>query len=378
MKTLRHPSIHTSITLLPLLAVTVVACAPGTLEEDAGPADTDAGVSTDAGSPEVDAGVPDPCEGASYDAVLGPLTVGSGFAIVGSGVSVADSLLAFASLTDGSAERVYAVDTSTQSVVDLGTWPALGAGTSVFDLVPADETPDMIFPSAFLAAADGWLAAGYTEPFDAELLVAPGKVARHDIAAQTTEYASAPNNYSAVVEAGGNVSVNSTAIKDVSGGPGLYVWGGPAVPTAASGVAVADWGSLTDVFNGYTAIVDNAFVVGAFYESENHLVAPTTENLTSNLLAGTQLDLSTSPEVFAGAVSGVTSMGTSLAVIVGDYFTPLEGVLRVDLAGGADAYVLDAVDACTSVNAIASIGDDLLVAVTDVNGTRLLRVAEGS
>lgn len=385
--------------LLALLALLPLALAcPAPPSEDGGSADAgdvdggavDSGAadggSSDGGAVDDDAGLPDagedPCAAAIYDADLGTLALGDGFSVVESAPLPGGAFAVATTIGLNDEIHVAALDSVSEAVVDLGAWPTLGGSEPLFDAVPAVEASEERYLSSFLAAGGARIAAGYTLPFDVNSFVSPGTVALHDGAA--TSYADAEGNYSAAFY-GDALLVNGTS----AGAATLYALRPGASGLEQSEVATfpAEWAA----FSGYTAVVrDQIVVVGGYYAATgeaptNHLLAVPASHIDAALAGGVPVDLTSGVDIAAHGMGAVSAFGDGVAVLKGDFGLTPEGVVRVGLSldGGdqvsaaAPTFVLRTVDECTSIDLLASLGDDLLVGVLDPNGRRLVRVRVG-
>lgn len=359
-----------------LFALAAVGCTPSP-GEDAGPTpESDAGPGTDAGEP--DGGAPDPCVGATYDPVLGTLSVAAGYEVVDD-APLPENIVAVGTgpVEGGTGYQVYAGNAVSLSVLDLGVWPDLTAGSELYSVVPDDVAPDDAFLSPFLVvgtiAGDGFVAAGYTQAFDADTGQAPGALTVYD---GGRTFIDAPNNYSGGTFAETHFVVNAAGADTTTGDNGIY-----AVGPDGTSYQAASFDSGWMASNGFTAVAGGLVVTGGFFDDgtsgpANHLFALPIADVAAAENDGA-IDLAQAEEVAVGALSAAAGFGDDLAVIRGDFFVPLEGVERISLAQGADRTpepVLEASDDCTIVDVLASMGDDLLVGVQDPNGRRLLQV----
>jgi len=352
-----------------LLALTALGCAP-TTPGDAGPA-SDAGPANDAGF--------DPCVSIdSLDPELGALTLAAGYELADS-ASLSDTVVAVAAVARfNGGYDIYAADAASLDVKNLGAWPNLEAGTSVFDVLPAGAASDGVFLSPYLATNDGGhIAAGWTGAFDAATGRAVGQVAYYNGA--DTTYIDADNNFTASF-AGDILLVNGAMLDDADDGAAIYAWDTTA--GAAETLATFDSGWLAA--NGWMGTATNGVVAaGGFYDDgssgpTNHLIRLPAAAITTALTNDAPIDLAAMEEVDVGALSGASGFGDDLAIIRGDFFTPLEGVLRIPLLDGADRAATPVLSAdangCTLIELVAPMGADLLVGVRTGDDRRLLHV----
>jgi hypothetical protein len=371
-------------TLLLSAALTLAfgACAPGgepPVDDGGAPAD-DAG-SDDAGA--ADAGAPDPCADAVLDAHLGTLVAAAGFSVVDSSALGAGPV-AVAVTGEGDSPQVYAVDGAALELRDLGTWPSLGDGATLASLLPDGTAADDAFASPFLAADGDRLAAGYTRAFDAVTGLVPGGVLVYDgtlAAAEQVRRIEAEGNYTAAWS-GGVLVVNATSAGDANVGAAIY--GVVDGEGGLEGHVVAAYDDAWEPYVGYTATTAGEVAAGGFFARgddapANHLLRLTADDVEASTDGGPASDLGAAESVGAFALTAVVGWRDGVALIEGDYFNPLEGVRWVDMSDSADrtpTAVLDAVDACTSVDLLASNEDLLYVGVSDANGRRLVRIRD--
>jgi hypothetical protein len=327
----------TPIVLSSLVAALAVACSPGlSPAEDAGPDG------------------PDPVDPVD-PAVLGTLTLNEGYSLVGS-ASLPEDVTAVAAVTGIDSLQVYGVDSTANAVLSLGEWPALGKSDVLFDLVPDGETPSTVFASPFLATdGSARLAAGYTEPFNPMTGTALGKVAVYDLAqgGSSLTHVDAPLNYTAAF-LGDRLVVNGGGLGAASEGNALYWWDDTELPSTGL-LAVFD--EAWQASSGFSATAAGVLAAGGFYDdgdgAGNHLLRVTAAEADAVVDGSDAIDLAAAERVATGAI----------------------------FAAGASrepTFVLETTDDATTIELIASIADDLLVGVSDDDGRRLLRIAEGS
>lgn len=363
------------------------ACVPASNEDDGGVAsdagdDDDAGVLDDAGV-KADAGETgdggsdageDPC--LDPDPVLGTLTLADGFAVVDS-VPLPFSIGAVTTAAEGEEHRLYALDVGTGTVLNLGHWPFdLASSTTMFETLPPDGTEEL-YPSWFLAFNGARLAAGYTGAFDVAAGVAPGAIALYDLNAAegaALSYIDSDNNYAAAF-IGDALIVNASSLDTLSSGTAIY--GLTEAPTV-----VATYADPSMTYGGpLVATSGGGLVVAGYFGDplvQHFFLLPPTD--VTAALAGESVSLSDAEEILAAPALSAARFGDTLAYVHGDFFNPLEGLRRVSLADGASRApvdVLTANDACTNIDLLADIGDDLLVGISDDAGRRLVRVREG-
>ena len=204
---------------------------------------------------------------------------------------------------------------------------------------------------------------------------------------------SSSGNFSAVGVPGAFL-VNALGLEGVSGsGAGIYaVKTGASVQTTKLASFPAE-GQSTG-FSALTSQEVAVFGYGVFTDAfRNHLLAVAPATYKAALSGGTTLALSSSNSVdfYAGEdVLGASSLGSGAVINRGRYssdFTTLTrlGLSRVELtisgsgAPGVTAGALEPVltnsDQCTRVGLLAPLGADLLVGVSDKNGSRLVRLS---
>lgn len=381
---------------------TLLACAPtGQGIGDAGPGDAgagDAGASQDAGVPAPDAGGPtgdagvpaDPCANATFDDALGTLRLAPGFALIGS-APLPESAIAAAALDVAGESHVAVVDGVTLEVKDLGPWPTLSAGISLFSLLPADESAEAPFASYFLASTGSDLAAGYTS-FDTEAFTFPGQVVWWN--GTSAAWFAAEGNYSAAFtvpegaaeSAGPMLLVNGLSATTLAEGAAIYgVRDHDAWSTGIVATFPESWGA----YSGYTAVTTAGIaVVGGFYAlaeapATNHLHALPSASLAPAAGEDVAAELGDNDRIWSGSALQVSAFGAGIAVLEGDYGAPIDGLRYLPLLAsttgveaGPQRDILSAADACTAITLLAPMGEDLLVGLADRAGSRLLRIQQ--
>ncbi|NBD12523.1 hypothetical protein [Corallococcus silvisoli] len=356
---------------------------------DAGTIDagTDAGT-TDAGT---DAGS-DPCASAAYDPKLGTLQLQAGF-VAGEAAPLPASA-GPVGVTPGPTYSLYTVVSvgyvGPHALYSLGTWPQVTLGaTPLFDVAaPADRGPSTsLFLSSFVESDGQRILTGYTKSGAGF----PGSVGVYDtVTPASSVYFSAPSNFSAGVVPGAFL-INGGGLDTVSAGLGIY-----ALKTDTSPFTALKVGTLppdTDG-SGFTAVSTNGVAMlgyysGTTYLNEGRAVAPAA--IAQALSSGTPFAVADAPALAVGSnFVAAAGQGEGVAVLRGDYVPPNYNFAGTDIsrfaftvtnAGatvtvGARQPVLVYADQCTSVTGITSIGADLLVAVDDKNGARLVRIQQ--
>ncbi|MHA7634130.1 hypothetical protein [Corallococcus sp. M7] len=372
-------------------------------EDDAGTGtdagtDVDAGTGTDAGT-ETDGGTGTDagtdggtvaCAPLPREQVLGTLQLQAGFS-VGESAELSTDVRAVVS-TPGPTYSLFAVlETATgRDVFPLGTWPDVMLGDSAVDTIiaPADRAnPTSTFASYYLAHDGSRLLAGYTKSG----FPAPGSVAVVDPSKRdATTYLDAPDNYSAAGTTDA-FFINGGGLDTVAGGLGVYALVTSAKPYVA--VKVADFPAQVGA-SGFTAVADNGIAVFGYSEADTYVnvaYAVSNTKLGEALANRTPVVLVNEPKVDVGSnFNAAASFGNGVAVVRGAYGATGFGVTDVSrfsltpglgggqpISVGTRTAVLNAADACTTVDLLSSLGSDLLVGVKDVNGRRLVRIRQG-
>ncbi|NOK35689.1 hypothetical protein HMI49_21045 [Corallococcus exercitus] len=356
-------------------------------------AGTDAGTGTDGGTGS-DAGTDGgtaSCGPLPREAVLGTLQLQTGFSVAES-APLSTEVIAVVS-TPGPTYSLFGLRQTTtgRDVFSLGTWPDVKLADAALDtvLAPADRANAAgTFPSYFLAHDGTRLLAGYTKSGSP----APGSVALVDPAARdATDYVNAPDNYTAVGTTDA-FFINGGGLDTVSEGKGVYALVTSAKPYAA--VKVVSFPAQVGA-SGFSAIAANGIAVFGYALPESYVnVAHAVANakLGEALASRTPVVLTDEPKVDVGTdFNAAAGFGNGVAVARGAYGASFNfevtDVSRFSLTpglGGGQPVsvgtrepVLNAADACTAVDLLSSLGSDLLVGVTDVNGRRLVRIRQG-
>lgn len=371
---------HRGLSALFALAPLPLACMPTSGVSDAGHEDHESH-DEDGGMPMGDepagdtaTGDPnDPCADATYDAVLGTLMLADGFATKES-ASLPTDVVAVAAVVDGSSWRLFGLDATELVVTDLGGWPSLQSEPAkVFSLLPESYGGEA-FASGFLASRGSTLVAGYTGDFDPETFVASGELVVFDRSAQSgvaPVRVNAPNNYAAAY-VGETLLVNAHRIAELGDETRVYGW--------RDGVAsvVARFEDPASTYGGpVLPLADGGAVVGGYVTDETqffHLLADDLAAPADGVL------LDENRKVLGAPYLHAAPFGAGFAYLHGDFFNPVEAVRVVSLeddAGQRTTDVLQLVDACTNVDLLASLGEDLLVGINDPQGRRLVRLSRG-
>ncbi len=364
-------------------------------EDDAGTGtdagtESDAGTGTDAGT-EADGGTDTDggtvaCAPLPREQVLGTLQLQTGFTVAES-ASLSTEVRAVVA-TPGPTYSLFALRETTtgRDVFSLGTWPDVTLGSAAIDTViaPADRAnPTATFPSYYLAYDGTRLLAGYTKSG----FPAPGSVAVVDPSTRdATTYLDAPDNYTA---AGTQDAffINGGGLDTEAAGRGVYALVTSAKPYVAAKVVdfPADAAS-----NGVTAVAGNGIAVFGYAVADTYVnvaYAVSSSKVGEALASRTPVVLVNEPKVDVGSdFTAAAGFGNGVAVVRGTYngatdvsrfsLTPGLGGNQPISVGTRQA-VLNATDACTAVDLLSSLGSDLLVGVTDVNGRRLVRIQQG-
>ncbi|MCY1031844.1 hypothetical protein OV207_10290 [Corallococcus sp. BB11-1] len=358
-------------------------------QTDAG---TDAGTQTDAGTGTdggTDGGTGGLCDTVPRDEKLGTLQLQPGFSVA-EAAPLSTEVVAVVS-TPGPAYSLFALRTTAtgRDFFALGTWPDVKLGEAALDTVLAPEdraAGTSTFPSYTLAYDGTRLLAGYTKSDGS------GKVAVLDpVARDATTYVSAPSNFTAAGTTD-TFFINGGGLDTVSDGLGVYALVTSTKPFSA--VKAVSFPAQVGG-SGFSAIADNGIAVFGYsvpqtYVNVAHAVAAA--KLATAVSSRTPVVLTDEPEVDVDSnFNNVTGFGAGVAVVRGAFDASFTFVvsdvsrfpLTPGLGGGqppsvgAREPVLTASDACTSVDLLASLGSDLLVGVTDVNGRRLVRIRQG-
>ncbi|MBF5046273.1 hypothetical protein FGE12_27905 [Aggregicoccus sp. 17bor-14] len=276
---------------------------------------------------------------------------------------------------------VYGLKDDGRSVYSLGTWPDLSAGTTpLFDVfAPEDRQLDpdkfQIFTGGYLANDGKRLLSGYTKPD------VTGKVAVHTLEGSSTQYVSIPGNFTAVGN-DGTFYVSGLQGASFSSGSAVYALRDQTPQLVMVGSQDSASGPLAIATNG--AAVFGYADASANYENVLPLVAPS--------LYGPDKAAVTS---FSGplGLSGVFDIAgfrDGIAALQGSqdpqtFKRHYDGVVRVPLkvegdlvkTSGLTALVLRFADQCSRVSLEGSMGDDLLVRISDPQGkdAHLVRIA---
>lgn len=370
------PPLPTSLSACALLAVALAlpaGCPGGDGPTDAGDGDVDAGTAGD-GDGDGDGGA---CADAA-DPDLGDLVLGAGYVKVGAAVLPA-GLTRAVLLADGADVVAVGLDEVGLRVVQLGTWPDLALGATWFDLLrPGDEANGAAFVSPYLVTDGAWVAAGYTQAFDAELGTFPGALALANLYEDTAgaTFLDAPGNYTASFVAPDTLAVNGFGLEGVGGGPALYALElGAEEPPITLATFPGDVGG-----SGYTAgnLVEGRVAAGyADTDFVNHLFL-LDESTIEGAWQGSPVDLDGRSPVDAASpgVLEVTGFGEGWALLRGGYdasFSRVEDdVVAVSLAGDVTTVLTLPAASCAHVPFLSSFGDELVIGVTHADGTTSL------
>ncbi|MBZ4335468.1 MULTISPECIES: hypothetical protein [unclassified Corallococcus] len=364
-------------------------------EVDAG---TDAGTGSDAGTePDGGTGTDAGTDGGTVacaplprEQVLGTLQLQSGFSVAES-AELSPEVVAVVS-TPGPTHSLFGLRTTAtgRDFFALGTWPDVTLGTAALDtvLAPADRASAAdTYPSYFLAYDGTRLLAGYTKSGAGF----PGSVAVVDPSGRDAAlYLNAPGNYTAAGTTDA-FFVNGGGLDTVTDGLGVYALVTSAKPYVA--VKVADFPAQVGG-SGFTAVADNGIAVFGYSEPDTYVnvaYAVSSTKLGEALASRTPVVLTNEPKVDVGSdFNAAASFGNGVALARGAYGATGFGVTDVSrfsltpglgggqpISVGTRVAVLNAADACTSVDLLSSLGADLLVGVKDVNGRRLVRIRQG-
>lgn len=376
-----------------VVMVFVVGCGDGTMmQSDGGTHDSgtmqtsDSGMMVDSGMP--DSGQPDAavdCAAAMHDAVLGTLELQMGFALNGSSV-LPDDVTAVVSL-DGGAAAMFGVHApftgAAAKIVSLGAFPSLALGSVAQEIIDVSITDAGTgYPNTFLATDGVNLISGYT------YAAQTGKLIVFNPGLNTHEWIDSPGNYTAAFVSGRFV-VNAKGLGAESG-TGLFSL---TLGTPHTTKALATFDSSDMPGNGHTVITDNGVLVAGYFNGndfKNYLRAAPPSTYAGPLTGGTSFTWkSSSTEVYAGDdVGDVSAFGNDLAVLRSSYDSSFNLVFKdvvkmpLTLSGsgvqtvtvGSATPILKPKNSCTSVLFLSKMGAELLAAVKDKNGRRLVRI----
>jgi hypothetical protein len=292
------------------------------------------------------------------------------------------------------AAEVYAL--KGRDVQKLGTWPALSTegGTKAFDVVAPEDrsrTASELFGSGFLVSNGTHLLTGYTTSDCDASFNCQGKVAVHALEGGTSEYVSAPSNFTAAA-VGGVFLVNGAGLGGASAGKAVYGFrpgGTPAV------VATAGLPEGTSYASGATVVTSGDIAVIGFSVGfpRNLLRAVPAGALEGAVISGPAASLEGAPVVYDGTdVQGVVAAGNGVVLSRGTYnasfaltrtdllyvpVSPPEGSAQQPVVG-TPATLLRFEDKCTTLLGLDRLGSDLLVRVSDKNGRRAVRIRPGT
>lgn len=348
---------------------------------------TDAG--TDAGT---DGGVA--CAELPHDAKLGTLQLQTGYTAAES-APLPEGIDAVTAVKNGSEFKLYGLKGADKSLYALGTWPAVTLGASALESVIAEEDrAQTTYLSGFLVNDGTRLLSGYTKSGAGF----PGKVLVYDtVTPGNSTWRSAPGNFTAGGLPGA-FFINGGGLEgSADSGNAIYALKTDAMPYTAFKLATFPAEAPN---SGNVALASNDVAVfgyslpdpaGPFNPYINHLLAVAPATYSPALSAGTTLALDTSnaPEIYVGSdIFATAGFGDGVAIHRGyfdaSYASHTQDVSRVSLTvGGVDPKVvtpgelepvLTTQNTCTNVVTLTSLGEDLLVGVSDKNGTRLVRL----
>ncbi|MCI0672296.1 MAG: hypothetical protein L0Y64_17740, partial [Myxococcaceae bacterium] len=286
--------------------------------------------------------------------------------------------------------EVYGV--SGGSVQRLGNWPALATtGTPLFDVMaPEDRASDEVILGGYVVSNGTHLLSGYTfltSDFDN----VPGKVALYSLDAGTTSWMEAKGNYS-VAAGDGVFFINGQSLDAQATGTGIYGLKTDGAAPTASVVAVPGTGAEPAYTFATVTTTEGVGAFGYWAGGANVLRAVSPAQLTQALSSGAPVDLSTVPHVYPEAdMMAVARFGAGVALLRGsflpDFSVAYTDIARValtaptssagEVAVGAPVTVVRFQDDCTQVLFMKHLGEDLLLALEDKNGRRLVRVRAG-
>ena len=327
------------------------------------------------------------CQLVPLDSKLGTLVLGTGFTVQEAPALPASVMLIERNGTT-STSPLFALGTTDAGVgvFNLGTWPTLSAGSSVQKLTAPADAAATTFASLFLVSDGTSLIAGYTKsgtPAPGSLLLLSQGT--------TASWINAPGNYSAT-------SVNSRFVVNGEGlgtSTGVAVYGLNAAAAPPTSATLGNFSSSWMASSGVSAAANNGVLVLGYYggaDFKNHLLVVPPSTYLGPLTGGTSFSLSTALEIYADLdVLNAVGFKDGLAIQHGGFPPPTydpvtTSITRIPLTltgsgtqtvtAGAAQTVLTAPNQCTSVDFVSHLGDDLLIAVKDRNGRRLVRLVK--
>ncbi len=332
------------------------------------------------------------CQTIPLDPKLGTLVLGSGFSVQEAPALPANVYFVERNGTQATSP-VFALGTATTTstavgIFGFGTWPNLSQGSAFQNLVsPADATATTFF-SNFLTSDGTTLLAGYTKSgagiTGSVLLYTPGSTA-------AATYVNAPGNYSAT----------SVANRFILNGVGLGTTAGTAIytlnGTTGTGATLATFAFPWMAASGATAVTSSGVLIAGYFgasatDGKNHLLAMPPSTYLGPIASGSSFALLGSLDVYAGFdILNAVGFKDGLAVQRGSFLPPtyeavtsdivrfqltLSGAGTQTVTAGTMQTVVSAPNRCTNVDFIGHLGDDLLLAVKDRNGRRLVRVVK--
>lgn len=326
-----------------------------------------------------DAGVN--CATVSLHASLGAFDLQTGYTLRET-AAISPSYSAIASVADGGVQRLYGLDSVSGAVRALGAWPNLTDAGIVYDTFPPDAGAGG-FVNAYLASDGRRLMSGYAKTGG------NGHVAIYDTqSGGAPAYVFAHGNFTAAALPDAFL-VNGGGISTTMGELALYAVKPGTTPATQK---LATWPSA-NVASGNTAATTNGVIVAGYYDLgdfTNKLLAVPPSAYAAALTNGTTVSLTGATQAYSGVdLLGVSSFGDHLVLQRGVYdsvtFAPITtDVSRVQLTvtgsgtqtvtAATPTPILTARNSCSSVLFMAPMGADLLVAISDRQGARLVRI----
>ena len=201
----------------------------------------------------------------------------------------------------------------------------------------------------------------------------------------------APGNYSAT-------SVNSRFVVNSLGlgtlvSAAIYELNTTVTPAAVS--TLATFNSSWMASSGVSAATSNGVLVLGYFgavDFKNHLLVVAPSTYSAPLAYGTSFSLSTALEIYADVdVLNAVGFKDGVALQRGGFPPPTYDPVTTDVTripltltgsgtqtvtAGAPQTVITAPNQCTSIDFVSHLGDDLLIAVSDRNGRRLVRLVK--
>ena len=382
---------------LAVLCVTLGSgCGPGETQTDGGGGGGTAGAGGgiagggDAGFVLPDGGIN--CQTVPLDAKLGTLVAGAGFTVQEAPALPSNVYFVERNGTQATSP-LFALGTASATstavgIFALGTWPNLSQGALFQNLVAPADANATTFHSNFLTSDGTTLLAGYTKSGAA----VPGNVLLFNPGTPSgSSHVNAPGNYSAT-SVGSRFVLNGTGLGTTTG-TAIYALNA----STSTGATLATFSSSWMPASGVTASTSDGVLIAGYFgtamnDGKNHLIAVAPSTYLGPIAGGSSFALMGNLEVYAGFdVLNAVGFKDGVAIQRGAFLPPLYDAVTSDIVrfaltlsgsgvqtvtAGPLQTVISAPNRCTSVDFIGRLGDDLLLAVKDRNGRRLVRVVK--